>query len=103
MLDDSFDKDLVDKVGGRTKVSEFKEGNVVVEVWEKKDVVNGRTFFDVRHMREFTFRETGERRRGSFIQQRDIRQDLIATIRAMEYISERHRELRDAVDYPDVD
>ncbi len=94
----------MDKSGDRVKVSEFKEGNVVVEVWEKRDNPSGRTFFDIRHMREFTFRETGERRRGYFIQQRDIRQDLIATIKAMEYISERHRELRDANDYAgDVD
>jgi hypothetical protein len=85
---------MLNDTGDRTLVKEFCEGNVVIEVWEKKD--GARTFYDIRHMREYTHKESGERKRSAYIQQRDIRHDLKATLSAMEYIADRHRELRGA-------
>ena len=77
----------------REKVHEIKEGNVILEIYKKVDERSGKVFFDFKTAREFTT-ESGETVRGQFCQQRDLRNLIIASARAMEWISEQHRSMR---------
>lgn len=77
---------------GREKVREFQRGSIFAEVYEKVDSNSGKTYFDVKIVREFIVE--GERRRGPYVQQRDLRDVVVVTILAMEFISDRHREIR---------
>lgn len=77
---------------GRNKVREFKRGSIFAEVYEKKDTNTGKVFFDVKIVREFVVES--ERKRGPYVQQRDLRDVIIATVEAMEFISDRHREIK---------
>lgn len=77
----------------RVLVESFKENSAVCEVWESRSRDGVRIYFDVRLSREFVS-AGGERKRGPFIQQRDIPDLMIATIRAQQYIAKRHAEIR---------
>lgn len=77
---------------GRNKVREFKRGSIFSEVYEKKDTNTGKTFFDVKIVREFVV--DSERKRGPYVQQRDLRDVIVTVVEAMEFISDRHREIK---------
>ena len=76
----------------RELVKSFQEGSAVCEVWESRSPDGVKIYFDIRCNREFL--TGGERKRGPFIQQRDMRDLLIAIVRAEQYISDRHAEIR---------
>jgi hypothetical protein len=76
----------------RDLVKSFQEGSAVCEVWESRSPDGVKVYFDIRCNREFA--SGGERKRGPFIQQRDMRDLIIAIVRAEQYISDRHAEIR---------
>ena len=78
----------------RVKVHEIVEGSVVLEIYKKEDSRNGKTYFDYRTAREF-FVGDDEMGRGPYCQQRDMRENIIALVRAMEWISIQHRNIRE--------
>lgn len=86
---------------GRNKVREFKRGSVFAEVYEKNDTNTGKIFFDVKIVREFVVES--ERKRGPYVQQRDLRDVIVATVEAMEFISDRHREIKKSFNKEDDD
>jgi len=76
----------------RKRVTELREGSVVLEIFEKRDNNTGKTYFDFTASRSFFI--DGELNRSKFLQQRDLRNLIVASVRAMEYISEQHRRMR---------
>jgi len=77
----------------RNKVAEFKREAIIAEVYEKKSKNDSnKIFFDVRFVREFVV--DGERKRGPFVQQRDLRDIIIVAVEAQKFIAERHHEIR---------
>lgn len=87
MVDEKFESN-------RVLVESFKEGSAITEVWESKSPDGIRIFYDLRCSREFL--SSGLRKRGPFIQQRDI-PDLVVTImKAQQFVSARHAEIRRA-------
>ncbi len=90
---DSDRKDSDRKDSDRKLVTEFREGSIIAEVYEKYDVNTERVFFDIKFVREYIVKG-GERRRGPFIQQRDLRDIIIADVKAMKFISDTHRDMR---------
>jgi len=82
-----------DSGDGREKVHEIKVGSVVLEIVKKKDWKTGKVYFDYRTTREF-FTSDDEAVHGPYCQQRDLRDNIIACVRCMEWISKQHRSLR---------
>lgn len=76
----------------RKIVHEIKVGNVVLEITKKVDGRSGRTYFDYRTVREFF--KNNEDVRGPYCQQRDLRDNIIACVKCMEWISQEHKALR---------
>jgi hypothetical protein len=79
----------------RVLVESFKEGAGVCEVYESRSRDGVKIYYDARLCREFTSQD-GSRKRGPFIQQRDLPDVLIAIVRAQQWISQRHAEIRKA-------
>lgn len=79
---------------GREKIHEVKEGSVILEFFLKRDPNSSKVFFDYRTVREFPI-NAEELGRGPFCQQRDMRDNIIALCRGMEWVSDQHRSLRD--------
>ena len=72
----------------RYKATEFIEDGAIIEVFEK--VVEDRTYFDI-----VCSEETGKDRATSpYIQRSRVPSLVICAMRALEYISDRHRDLR---------
>lgn len=82
---------MEEKRTDREFVHEIRRGDAVVEIYQ----IFGRekTYFDVCTKRVYINLED-EERRGSFLQQRDLRHLVIALVEAEIWISERHRSLR---------
>ena len=80
----------------RVKVHEIVVGSVVIELYKKVNPINGKVYFDYSTGREFFL--AGERKIGRFCQQRDLRDDVVALMEAMEWISSQHRNLRNSDD-----
>ncbi len=78
----------------RVLVESFILNSAVTEVWESRSSDGIKIFFDIRNSRQFI--SNGERRRGPFIQQRDIGDLIITLIQAQKYIADRHSEIRRA-------
>jgi hypothetical protein len=78
----------------RVLVESFSNGSAIVEVWESRSRDGIKVFFDIRASRSFL--SNGERKRGPFIQQRDIGDLIISLIQAQRYIGDRHSEIRRA-------
>ncbi len=78
----------------RSKTNEIQEGSVVIEIYEKLSDQGDRLFFDLRYSREFTLRDTRERKRGPYLHQRDIGDLIIASISAQKWINIRVRQFR---------
>lgn len=74
------------------KVAEARSNDVVVEVWQK-DGADGRTFFDVICKSE-AGSDIGQRYLSTLLKFNDIPSLVIATMRAMEFISLAHRTIR---------
>jgi hypothetical protein len=87
MVDEKFESN-------RVLVESFILNAAVTEVWESRSADGVKIFFDVRESRQFISK--GERRRGPFIQQRDIGDLIITLIQAQKYIGDRHSEIRRA-------
>lgn len=82
----------------RVHVKEIKRNSVVAEIFQKHD--HNKTYFDVRYLREYV--SEGKKKRGPFIQQRDVRDVIIISGLAQEWIADKHRELREnQVSYDD--
>lgn len=75
----------------RVKTKEFKRNAVVAEIFQKQDA--NKTYFDVRILREFVADNT--KKRGPYIQQRDVRDIIIVSALAQEWIASRHKEIRE--------
>jgi len=84
-----------ESAGKRESVHEIKVGSVVLEIVKKTDPKTGQVYFDYRTSREF-FSSNDEVVRGPYCQQRDLRDNIIACVRCMEWISKQHRALRSA-------
>lgn len=78
----------------RVLVESFSNNSAVVEVWESRSRDGIKVFFDIRASRSFI--SAGERRRGPFIQQRDIGDLIISLVQAQAFIAQRHSEIRRA-------
>lgn len=78
----------------RERVHEIKVGSVVLEIYKKEDSRNGKTYFDYRTAREF-FVGDDEVGRGPYCQQRDMRDNIMAVVKAMEWVADQHRSMRD--------
>ena len=83
-----------ESIDNREVVHEIKIGNVVLEITKKVDNRSGRVYFDYRTVREFT--KGNDDVRGPYCQQRDLRDNIIACVKCMEWISQKHKELRNA-------
>ena len=77
----------------RSKVHEIASGSVIIEIYKKSDVRTGKVYFDYRTSREFNV-SGDEVGRGPYCQQRDMRDNIIAVVNAMEWISLQHRNIR---------
>lgn len=86
----------------REKVQEIVVGSVVLEMYRKKDSRSGKVFYDLRVAREFPINDD-EFGRGPFIQQRDLRDLIIAAVNAMEWTSDQHRIIRETGSEKDCD
>jgi hypothetical protein len=79
----------------RVLVQSFIEGAGVCEVYESRSRDGVKVFYDARLCREFLSQD-GSRKRGPYIQQRDLPDILIAIVEAQKWISLRHAEIRRA-------
>ncbi|MDC1299905.1 hypothetical protein N8Z24_00200 [bacterium] len=79
-------------VENRTVVHEVKVGNVVLEITKKVDGRSGRVYFDYRTVREFV--KNNEDTRGPYCQQRDLRDNIVACVKCMEWISQEHKAIK---------
>ena len=70
----------------RKKVQEFKEGSVVVEIYQKEVYDGAKVFHDFRIGREYRTQE-GEIKRGSMIQNRDSLDAVVAITKAHKHIN----------------
>ena len=77
----------------RVKVHEIKEGNVVLEIYKKVNTINNKVYFDYRTNREFVVFDN-ERKRTPNCQQRDLRDNIIALVKAMNWISQQHKVIK---------
>ena len=84
---------------GREKVHEIQEGNVVLEFFLKRDPNSDKVFYDYRTVRDFMV-SPNERGRGPYCQQRDMRDNIVAICRGMEWVSDQHRYIRESGNLP---
>lgn len=75
----------------RVRIKEIKRNSVVAEIFQKHD--HNKTYFDVRYLREFI--SEGQKKRGPYIQQRDVRDIIIVSGLVQEWIADKHRNLRE--------
>jgi len=78
----------------RVKVHEVVSGSVILEIYKKVDARTNKVYFDYRTAREFNV-GGDELGRGPYCQQRDLRDNIIALVNVMEWISMQHRNIRD--------
>jgi len=78
---------------GREKVHEIQEGNVILEFFIKRDPGTEKVFFDYRTVRVFPISKD-EMGKGPFCQQRDMRDNIVALCKGMEWVSDQHRDIR---------
>lgn len=80
----------------RNKVHEIREGNVVIEIYEKIEPKSNKVFFDFKVCRAFVVNAEGDESRGPFCQQRDLRELVIAAVRTQIWVSDQHRDMRNS-------
>lgn len=79
------------KGGSRELVHEIVQGSIVLSIYKKNNPKTGNVYYDYKSFREF-YAGDNQKYRDPFCQQRDLRDHIVACARAMEWISDRHRE-----------
>ena len=84
---------------GRDKIHEIREGSVILEFFLKKDANSQKVYYDYRTVRTFPI-NANEYGRGPFCQQRDMRDNIVALCKGMEWVSDQHRVHRETGTLP---
>ena len=79
---------------GRDKIHEIREGSVILEFFLVKDANSRKVYYDYRTVRTFPI-NPNEFGRGPYLQQRDMRDNIVALCRGMEWVSDQHRSHRE--------
>lgn len=79
---------------GRDKIHEIREGSVILEFFLVKDANSRKVYYDYRTVRTFPI-NANEYGRGPYCQQRDMRDNIIALCKGMEWVSDQHRSYRE--------